>query len=105
MKIIKTAGKKKLTISKKEWESIGKTAGWIKVAEEVTIEDIDRRIKNLQSSLSPVVDINADYGIGSWRDCQSEDDVDSYARERSLRRQIGELQKKRQRLLESQKGI
>ena len=33
MKVIKTAsGKKKIKISKKEWQSIGKTAGWMKIA-------------------------------------------------------------------------
>ena len=30
LKIAKTAGKHKLTISKKQWESIGKKAGWMK---------------------------------------------------------------------------
>jgi len=35
MKITKTAGgKKKIKISKKEWESIGKKAGWMKEAGE-----------------------------------------------------------------------
>ena len=39
MKITKTAsGKRTIKISKKEWQSIGKTAGWIKVANEPTIE-------------------------------------------------------------------
>ena len=34
MKVIKTAsGKKQIKISKNEWESIGKKAGWMKVAE------------------------------------------------------------------------
>jgi len=33
MKIIKTASGNKISISKKEWESIGKTAGWKKVAQ------------------------------------------------------------------------
>jgi len=32
MKIIKTASGKKIKMSKKEWESIGKTAGWAKEA-------------------------------------------------------------------------
>jgi len=33
MKIIKSAsGKKQVKISKKEWESIGKKAGWVKTA-------------------------------------------------------------------------
>jgi len=36
MKILKTAsGKQKLKISKKEWESIGKKAGWMKEAVEL----------------------------------------------------------------------
>ena len=35
MKLIKTAsGKKKLKISRKEWTSIGKKAGWMKIAQE-----------------------------------------------------------------------
>lgn len=32
MKIIKTAKGNKIKISKKEWQNIGKTAGWIKVS-------------------------------------------------------------------------
>ena len=32
MKVIKTASGKKISLSKSEWESIGKTAGWIKNA-------------------------------------------------------------------------
>ena len=40
MKVIKTAsGKKKIKISKKEWESIGKTAGWMKESEEDVVKD------------------------------------------------------------------
>jgi len=38
MKLVKTAsGKKQLKISKKEWESIGKKAGWMKVADQFNI--------------------------------------------------------------------
>jgi len=33
MKLIKTASGKKIKMSKKEWQSIGKTAGWIKKAQ------------------------------------------------------------------------
>ena len=36
MKLIKTAsGKKQIKISKKEWQSIGKKAGWTKIAQPV----------------------------------------------------------------------
>lgn len=34
MKIIKTASGKKIKLSKKEWESIGKKAGWMKKASD-----------------------------------------------------------------------
>jgi len=33
MKLVKTASGKKLKISKKEWEDIGKTTGWMKKAQ------------------------------------------------------------------------
>jgi len=46
MKITKTAsGKKQIKISRKEWESIGKTAGWIKIANQDPHE-IDQSFKN-----------------------------------------------------------
>ena len=39
MKVIKTAsGKKSIKISKKEWQDIGKTAGWM---DEPTVEELD----------------------------------------------------------------
>ena len=59
-----------------------------------TIADIDRRIGNLQASLAPVVAINADCRIRGLRDCNSEDEVDSCLRERSLRKRISALQKR-----------
>ncbi|UCH72084.1 MAG: hypothetical protein JSW62_00610 [Thermoplasmatales archaeon] len=34
MKVIKTANGKKIKLSKSEWESIGKTAGWMKTADD-----------------------------------------------------------------------
>ena len=58
MKIIKTAsGKKRLKMSKKEWESIGKKYGWMKSSKETELEmgikvekehlDIYREIESL----------------------------------------------------------
>jgi len=42
MKVIKTAsGKKKIKISKKEWQSIGKTAGWMKIASPLSLLNND----------------------------------------------------------------
>jgi len=39
MKLIKTAsGKKTIRVSKSEWESIGKTAGWMKIAKKYDVE-------------------------------------------------------------------
>ena len=38
MKLIKTANGNKLKISHKEWESIGKTAGWMKTAKFVEVD-------------------------------------------------------------------
>lgn len=35
MKLIKTANKTKLKLSKKEWQDIGKKAGWIKIADSI----------------------------------------------------------------------
>lgn len=44
MKLVKTAsGKQKIKMSKSEWESIGKTAGWIKknaISEDDIREDV-----------------------------------------------------------------
>ena len=40
MKLVKTASGKKIKISKSEWQSIGKTAGWWKEAEGID-ENID----------------------------------------------------------------
>lgn len=99
MKVIKTASGNQIKLSKSEWQSIGKKAGWMKVAtEELTIEEIDRRIKNLQSSLSSIIDFNDKNRINSYRSCRDEDEVDSYSREKSLRRQIQNLQDKRRGL-------
>jgi hypothetical protein len=40
MKLIKTAsGKKAIKLSKSEWETIGKKAGWMKEARELTLDD------------------------------------------------------------------
>ena len=42
MKIIKTAsGKKQIKISKKEWEALGKKAGWDKKAELLMLNNDD----------------------------------------------------------------
>ena len=42
MKLIKTAsGKQTVKMNKKEWQSIGKTAGWMKSASQVTNKDIE----------------------------------------------------------------
>ena len=50
MKLIKTAsGKKKVKMSKSEWQNIGKTAGWIKVAVQ------NSQIKNELSEKSKVL--------------------------------------------------
>ena len=44
MKLVKTAsGKKKLKISRKEWTSIGKKAGWMKKADEEMPSDERRK--------------------------------------------------------------
>ena len=37
MKIVKAASGNKIKISKKEWESLGKTAGWMKVADGLSL--------------------------------------------------------------------
>lgn len=43
MKILKTANKKqKILVSKKEWESIGKTAGWMKKADYQIFPPMDK---------------------------------------------------------------
>ena len=40
MKLIKTAGKSQVKMSRKEWESIGEKAGWIKVAKKHSDKEI-----------------------------------------------------------------
>jgi hypothetical protein len=104
MKLIKAAsGKRQIKISKKEWEGIGKKAGWIKEAEDkITLENIDKWIKNLQAQLAPVVNINSVYGLNSYHDCQDESDVDNFIREQDLRKRIGVLQKQREELWHNQ---
>jgi hypothetical protein len=50
MKITKTAsGKRSVKISKKEWESIGRTAGWVKEAQE---EDLEKHFDHYQRGRS-----------------------------------------------------
>ena len=40
MKIVKASnGKTRLTLSKKEWQEIGRTAGWMKVAQSISLRD------------------------------------------------------------------
>ena len=55
MKIIKTASGKKLKISKKEWTSIGKKAGWTKEAQEINndspAEDLINAVENAIANL------------------------------------------------------
>lgn len=46
MKIIKTASGKQIKISKSEWESIGKTAGWIKTAKKYDVEYLPSMFSN-----------------------------------------------------------
>jgi hypothetical protein len=53
MKILKTAsGKNTIKISKKEWNNIGKTAGWVK---EAGIKDIANQLLNNLSKKYPEV--------------------------------------------------
>ena len=50
MKLTKTAsGKKQVKMSKKEWQSIGKKAGWMKVSETETIIQTPDRIENIRN--------------------------------------------------------
>ena len=73
MKLIKTAsGKKKIKISKSEWQSIGKKAGWMKKAYDVpdpywhggpdykpfTIEDIEEQIKEKIDGIAAYIEFN-----------------------------------------------
>ena len=47
MKIIKTANGQKIKMSKKEWQSIGKKAGWMKKAQgyyEVELGELDKQL-------------------------------------------------------------
>jgi len=45
MKIVKTAsGKKTVKMSKSEWQSIGKTAGWMRKAEDDGIKDYESKV-------------------------------------------------------------
>ena len=66
MKIVKTAsGKKTIRMSKKEWQSIGKKAGWVKKADKWEDEaDLWNRVSPKQfKSFSQVEDyISKDYG-------------------------------------------
>ena len=59
MKLIKTAsGKKQIKMSRKEWETIGKTAGWMKEAatppSQIATVAITRLITGLQSALNEI---------------------------------------------------
>ena len=52
MKVIKTANGNDIELSKKEWESIGKTAGWDEVVEKeegTVVRGTPDRIENLRN--------------------------------------------------------
>ena len=54
MKLVKTAsGKKKITLSKSEWENIGKQAGWVKEAS--TDQDIDDLRANKERKIEEIL--------------------------------------------------
>ncbi|MFA7219088.1 MAG: hypothetical protein WC119_00990 [Synergistaceae bacterium] len=53
MKILKTANNKKLKLSKREWEVIGKKAGWIKVSAD------ERDLKTLKQLMDSPMFLNA----------------------------------------------
>ncbi len=40
------SGKKQLIISKKEWETLGKKAGWIKKADDYQTKDVPEQFKS-----------------------------------------------------------
>jgi len=61
MKIIKTAsGSKTIKMSKEEWKSIGKTAGWMKIAEDpnegAIIKGTPDRIDNLRNIANFIIE-------------------------------------------------
>jgi hypothetical protein len=57
MKMTKTAsGKTKLVMSKKEWQQIGKTAGWMKKESDLA-EDLVSRLRKKDTTPSEVYDI------------------------------------------------
>ena len=64
MKVIKTASGKKLKMSKKEWQAMGKKAGWMKVANTSEPQNIanaiDRLISDLTNLKGTVVQNNVD---------------------------------------------
>jgi hypothetical protein len=88
MKVIKTAsGKKQIKMSKKEWLTIGKTAGWMKVASEKerTLEEIDRLIEQEKQYRGRGSDIPSmeeatpeDLDAGYGRGMSSQDYVDGF---------------------------
>lgn len=52
MKIIKTANGNQIKLSKNEWQSIGKTAGWGKdIADAAGENDIDKAIKTITETI------------------------------------------------------
>jgi hypothetical protein len=52
MKLIKTAsGKKTVKLSKKEWESIGKKAGWMKTS--ATVSSIPAQVQVIEGGAMP----------------------------------------------------
>jgi len=53
MKLVKTASGKKLKISKKEWQSIGKKAGWMKKAREEGFEGKSPQIQENIKKVAP----------------------------------------------------
>ncbi len=66
MKIVKTAGNKKtIRISKKEWQSIGKKAGWMKKAQDIP------------NSLTDQQNVKTIWFMGSYQDTINELQVDS----------------------------
>ena len=42
MKIVTSSGKKKIKISKKEWEGIGKKAGWMSEGDDYNDDEVAR---------------------------------------------------------------
>lgn len=64
MKIIKTANGNEIKLSKSEWESIGKTAGWMKSS--ITFDTLQRRWDNMTPEEDDSCYMCGGYGGEGW---------------------------------------